>query len=84
MVHEFRTLLTTDIKMTANAKALDDFLRLLLAKNGAADETFQLRLGQMVGPISIADRKAPGSRQLPFRIPFFIGKIRTHRTLRMR
>ncbi|MEP7366886.1 MAG: hypothetical protein ABI972_26815, partial [Acidobacteriota bacterium] len=42
VVHEFRTLLTTDIKMTANAKALDDFLRLLLAENGASDEEVQL------------------------------------------
>jgi hypothetical protein len=77
VVHEFRTALTTDDKMDANASALDHFLRLLLAWNNAADETFQLQRGKLFGPVQIVERTAAGLRRIPFNIQLFIGKIRT-------
>jgi len=40
VVHEFRTALTTDVRMDANSRALDEFLRLLFAQSGAAHERF--------------------------------------------
>jgi hypothetical protein len=77
VIHEFRTVLTTDAKMELNGAALDRFFRLLLDRNGAADETFRLRPGQLFGPVSFIERFVAGSRQMPCHIPFFIGKIRS-------
>lgn len=79
VVHEFRTALTTDAKMEANASALDGFLRLLLAKNGSADANFRLERGQLFGSVSIIDRATTHARKMPSHIPLLIGKIRTDR-----
>ena len=53
MIHEFRTPKTDDEKMEQNASQLNRFLRLLLQQNGAADENFQLRCGQLIGPLPL-------------------------------
>lgn len=79
VVHEFRTPLTMDAKMEANASVLDRFLRLLLGRNGAVDENFQLDRGQLFGPISSSEHPVAGTRKMRCRIPFLIGKIRTDR-----
>jgi hypothetical protein len=79
VIHEFRTPLTTDAKMELNSSLLDRFLRLLLAKNGAADKAFHLQRGRLFGPISVIQRPVARTRQMPCHIPFFIGKIRTDR-----
>ncbi len=77
VVHEFRTPLTTDVKMNANASALDGFLQLVLASNGSTDTNFGLEPGQLYGPVSIIDRPIVGTSKMPCHIPFFVGKIRT-------
>lgn len=77
VVHEFRTALTSDDKMDANACALNRFLRLFLARNHAPDETFHLQRGRLFGPIPIVERPAAGLRRMPTNTLLFIGKIRT-------
>lgn len=79
LVHEFRTNLTEDAKLEANADAMNSFLRLFYSVNGGPDEDLQLRLGEIIGPISIIDRSVAGATALPCQIPLFIGKIRTDR-----
>jgi hypothetical protein len=78
IVHEFRTNLTKDTKLEANANAMNSFLRLFYSVNGGPDECLHVRPGEIVGPISIIDRPLAGSLQCPS-IPLFIGKIRTDR-----
>jgi hypothetical protein len=77
VIHEFRTVKTTDKKMERNARELDRFLRLLLEANGAADENFYLRCGQLFGPIPLLERIVDSELRMPQNIPFFIGKIKT-------
>jgi hypothetical protein len=79
VIHEFRTPKTDDEKMERNARELDCFLRLLLRQNGAADENFQLRCGQLMGPLPLFDRSVENARKMPYHIPLFVGKIRTDR-----
>jgi hypothetical protein len=79
LVHEFRTTATVDAKLEANVNALNRFLRLLLSANQGADAGLEVRIGQLVGPISIADRPMEGAIKVPCDIPLFIGKIRTDR-----
>lgn len=79
VVHEFRTALTTDAKMELNSAALDCFLRLVLAKNGVADEAFHLQHGKLFGPVPIIVRSVVGTRPMSCHIPFFVGKIMTDR-----
>jgi hypothetical protein len=38
---------------------------------------FDLQCGQMLGPISIADREVVGTRKIPCAILLFVGTIRT-------
>lgn len=80
VVHEFRTDLTEDAKMEANGRDMDDFLRLLLTRNGFSDGSFRLGRDKLTGPISILERTVEGAPRLPCHIPLFIGKIRTDRT----
>ncbi len=80
VVHEFRTPLTTDAKMNVNSEALDRFLRLVLQKNGAADQKFALHRDQLVGPVPIVKREFAAVREMPCHVPLYIGKIRTDRT----
>jgi hypothetical protein len=77
VVHEFRTELTEDAKLEANANALNRFLRLLLFANKPGHEDIQLDSSHMIGPILITDRSAEGPIKIPYHIPLFIGKIRT-------
>jgi hypothetical protein len=79
VIHEFRTPKTDDQKMERNASELNCFLRLLLQQNGAADENFQLRCGQLIGPLPLLERSVEKVRKLPYQIPLFVGKIRTDR-----
>lgn len=79
VIHEFRTPKTDDKKMERNATELNRFLRLLLQQNGKADENFQLRRGQLLGPLLLLKRSVEGARKLPCQISLFIGKIRTDR-----
>ncbi len=76
VIHEFRTSKTDDVKMERNARELNRFLRLLLQQNGAADESFQLRCGELIGPLPLPVEEV---RKLPYQISLFIGKIRTDR-----
>lgn len=78
VIHEFRT--PDDQKMERNASELNRFVRLLLQQNGAAEEKFQLRCGQLIGPLPLLERSVGKSRKLPYQIPFFVGKIRTDRS----
>jgi hypothetical protein len=80
VIHEFRTSKTDDKKMEHNAEELNRFLRLLLAQNGAADDNFQLRCGQLYGPLPLLERPVETVRKMPNQIPLFVGKIRTERT----
>lgn len=77
VVHEFRTTLTTDVKTKRNARELDNFLRLLLRQNGTPDDIFQLRCGQLSGPLPMREPNAVDGLPLPHGIPLFVGKIRT-------
>jgi len=77
VIHEFRTRLTTDEKMERNASELNRFLRLLLQHNEAADKNFQLRHGQLIGPLPLLERVVGGTPRLPNHIPLFVGKIKT-------
>ena len=78
VVHEFRTELTEDVKLKANANALNRFLGILLSANKAGvSEKFELECGNIIGPIYIADRSVTGPINVPYHIPLFIGKIRT-------
>jgi hypothetical protein len=78
IVHEFRTDLTEDGKLKANAEAMDSFLHLFCSVNGGPDECLHVGSGEIVGPISIVDRPLAGPLQCPS-IPLMIGKIRTDR-----
>jgi hypothetical protein len=82
VVHEFRTTATDDAKMEANGRALNDFLRLLLSSNGVNDVPMGLAIGQLVGPVPIAERVVDGPCKMPGRIPLYVGKIRTDRLIR--
>jgi hypothetical protein len=78
VIHEFRTPTTLDINLDVNANALNRFLRLFLSANGAsAGEDFELKSGNMLGPISITSRPVAFSTRVPYHVPIFIGKIRT-------
>ena len=77
VVHEFRTALTEDVKLEANANALNRFVSLLLFANKAGREDVQLKNCHMIGPILITDRSVEGPIKIPYHIPLFIGKIRT-------
>jgi hypothetical protein len=78
VVHEFRTKKTNDANLDANADALNRFLRIFLSANGASiGGNFELRCGQLVGPISVTDRHVGGTRKVPRAISLFVGKIRT-------
>jgi uncharacterized protein DUF6946 len=78
LVHEFRTTATVDAQLDANADALNSFLRLFYPANGGPDEEeVQLRLGEIIGPMSVTERSMPEAPTLPRDIPLFIGKIRT-------
>jgi hypothetical protein len=77
VIHEFRTSKTCDEKMERNNRELNGFLRLLLQRNGAADENFQLHRGQLTGPLPLVERPVGKLRKMPCEIPFFVGKIRT-------
>jgi hypothetical protein len=79
VIHEFRTPKTDDEKMERNAIELNRFLRLLLQQNGAADANFQLRCGQLIGPLPLLERPVENNRKIPYQIPLFVGKIRTDR-----
>lgn len=79
LIHEFRTPKTYDEKMERNASELNRFLRFLLQHNGAADTNFQLRCGQLIGPLPLLERSVEKMRKLPYQIPLFVGKIRTNR-----
>lgn len=80
VVHEFRTRKTKDANLDANADALNRFLRVLMSANGAGvDEGFELRCGQIVGPILVAPRIVTAADKIPYNIPLFIGKLRTDR-----
>jgi hypothetical protein len=78
IVHEFRTNLTKDTKLEANADAMNSFLHLFYSANGGPDERLRVRAGDIVGPISIIDGPLAGPLQCPS-IPLFIGKITTDR-----
>ena len=78
IVHEFRTNLTEDTKLEANADAMNSFLHLFYSVNGGPDECLHVRPGEIVGPISIIEGPLAGPLQCPS-IPLFIGKIRTDR-----
>ncbi|MGB7666122.1 MAG: hypothetical protein WBL66_02570 [Candidatus Acidiferrales bacterium] len=77
VIHEFRTPKTADEKMERNAIELNRFLRLLLQQNGAVDANFQLRCGQLIGPLPLLERSVAKLRKMPYQIPLFVGKIRT-------
>ena len=77
VVHEFRTGLTEDFKLEANANVLNHFLRRMLSANQGDGDGFELKNGQMIGPILITDRKFQRPIEIPRHIPLFIGKIRT-------
>ena len=79
VIHEFRTSETEDEKMESNAEKLNRFLRLLLQQNGAADVNLQLRCGQLMGPLPLLERSVEKAHKMPYRIPLFVGKIRTDR-----
>jgi hypothetical protein len=77
VVHEFRTSLTKDVLLEANADALNCFLRLLLSANNGNIGDLPLRNGEMIGPISIVERTVTAAIKMPLNLPLFIGKIRT-------
>ena len=81
VVHEFRTNLTEDAKLAANAGALNSFLHFFCSVNGGPDEDLHLRPGEIIGPISITERPLAGVAVMPFQIPLFIGKVRTDRLI---
>lgn len=56
VVHEFRTFATVDAKLDANANALNCFFRLLLSADRGC-EGFEIRSGQIVGPVSITEKQ---------------------------
>jgi len=80
VIHEFRTEKTEDRKIEHNARELESFLRFLLQQNGAIDDNFKLRYGQLIGPLPFIERDVTGVRKMPHGIPLFVGKIRTDRT----
>jgi hypothetical protein len=56
IVHEFCTPKTADANLDANADALNRFLRVFMVANGACvGEDFELRCGDIVGPIWIIE-----------------------------
>ena len=79
VVHEFRTALTTDSKIAANAAALNRFLGVLLESNGVPVSGFHLEPGKLFGPALIIQRDVAGQKQIPSHIPLFVGKVKTNR-----
>jgi hypothetical protein len=79
VVHEFRTAATEDSKLSVNATALNIFLRRLLSANNQQGDSFELRCGQIIGPVLITDRPVACATKIPYHVPLFIGKIRTDR-----
>jgi hypothetical protein len=79
VIHEFRTEKTEDTKIEHNARELESFLRFVLQQNGAIDDNFKLRYGQLMGPLPFIERDVTGIRKMPHDIPLFIGKISTDR-----